>query len=154
MWRPDAATWPTARDVSQRAEPDIRPPGYAAAAFIEDKTCCLSIPLAGDVPPPHLMRHVHSASRRRPVRSAGGVPGQSTSRQHTHTAACAMLIITRMLPRKQSPRINTARVADIMALGDCSGVTSIGYFYTVFLPFCPWAHMSGLSILVCVSLEL
>jgi hypothetical protein len=27
--RPDAATWPTARDVSQRAEPDIKPLGYA-----------------------------------------------------------------------------------------------------------------------------
>jgi hypothetical protein len=28
--RPDAATWPTARDVSQRAEPDVRPLGRAA----------------------------------------------------------------------------------------------------------------------------
>jgi hypothetical protein len=27
--RPDAATWPTARDVSQRAEPDVRPLGHA-----------------------------------------------------------------------------------------------------------------------------
>jgi hypothetical protein len=27
--RPDAATWPTARGVSQRAEPDIKPLGYA-----------------------------------------------------------------------------------------------------------------------------
>jgi hypothetical protein len=27
--RPDAATWPTARDVSQRAEPDVRPLGRA-----------------------------------------------------------------------------------------------------------------------------
>jgi hypothetical protein len=31
-----------------------------------------------------------------------------------------------------------------MALGDHPGVTSSSYF----LPFCPWAHMSGLSILV------
>jgi hypothetical protein len=44
--RPDAAAWPTARDVSQRAEPDIRPLGYAASAFIKDKVCRLSIPLA------------------------------------------------------------------------------------------------------------
>ena len=154
MRRPDAATWPTACDVSQRAELDVRPPGYAASAFIEDKTRHRSIALAGDVPPPHLMRPVHSAGRRRPVRSTGDMLGHSTSRQHTHTAACAMLIITRTLPRKQPPHINTARAANIMAPGDCSGVTSIGYFYTVFLPFCPWAHMSGLSILICVSLEL
>jgi hypothetical protein len=28
--RPDATTWPTAHDVSQRAEPDVRPLGCAA----------------------------------------------------------------------------------------------------------------------------
>jgi hypothetical protein len=32
----------------------------------------------------------------------------------------------------------------MMALGDRLGVTCISYF----LPFCTWAHMSGLSILV------
>jgi hypothetical protein len=68
--RPDAATWPTARDVSQQAEPDVGPPGYATSAFIVDKARRLSIPLTGDVPPRHLMRHVHSTSRRRPVHSA------------------------------------------------------------------------------------
>jgi hypothetical protein len=40
--RPDAATWPTARDVSQWAEPDLRPLGRASSAFIADKTRRLS----------------------------------------------------------------------------------------------------------------
>jgi hypothetical protein len=62
--RPDAATWPTARDVSQRAEPDVRPLGRVAAAFIADKAHPLSIPLASDVPPRHLMSPVHSTGRR------------------------------------------------------------------------------------------
>jgi hypothetical protein len=62
--RPDAATWPTSRDVSQRAEPDVRPLGRAASAFVADKACRLSIPLAGDVPPRHLMSPVHSTGRR------------------------------------------------------------------------------------------
>jgi hypothetical protein len=132
--RPDAATWPTARDVSQWAEPDVRPLGYAASAFIADKARRLSIPLAGGVLPLHLLRHVHSAGRWRPVHppgrwrhvhSAGGVPVHSTGRQYTHTAACTTLIITRTLPRKQQPHINTAWTADIMAPGDCSGVTCI-----------------------------
>jgi hypothetical protein len=35
-WRPDAAAWPTARGVSQRAEPDVRHLGYTASAFIEE----------------------------------------------------------------------------------------------------------------------
>jgi hypothetical protein len=62
--RPDAATWPTARDVSQRSEPDVRPLGYAASAFIVDKARRLSIPPAGSVPPLHLLRLVHSTGRR------------------------------------------------------------------------------------------
>jgi hypothetical protein len=62
--RPDAATWPIARDVSQRAEPAVRPLGRVAAAFIADKARRLSIPLAGDVPPQHLMNPVHSTGRR------------------------------------------------------------------------------------------
>jgi hypothetical protein len=45
--------WLTARDVSQRAEPDVRPLGRATSAFNVDKARRLSIPLAGDVPPVH-----------------------------------------------------------------------------------------------------
>jgi hypothetical protein len=60
---PDAATWHTARDVSQRAEPDIGPLGHAASAFIADKARHLSTPLAGDVPPQHLMSPIHSTGR-------------------------------------------------------------------------------------------
>jgi hypothetical protein len=63
--RPNAAAWPTTRDESQRAEPDIRPLGYAASTFIEDKARRLSIPLAGGVPPLHLLRPVHSSGRQR-----------------------------------------------------------------------------------------
>jgi hypothetical protein len=54
--RPDAATWPTARDVSQWVEPDVRPLGRAVSAFIVEKTRRLSIPLTGDVPLQPLMR--------------------------------------------------------------------------------------------------
>jgi hypothetical protein len=70
--RPDAATWPTARDVSEWVEPDVRHPGYVAPAFIADKACRLSTPLTGDVPPQHLMRPVHSV---------GGMPVHSTGRR-------------------------------------------------------------------------
>jgi hypothetical protein len=66
--RPDAATWPAARDVSQWAEPDIRPLSRASSAFIADEAhrlsnwqvmcrlsikCALSTPLTSDVPPQH-----------------------------------------------------------------------------------------------------
>jgi hypothetical protein len=49
--RPDADTWLIARDISQRAEPDVRPLDRADSAFIEERTCRLSTLLTGDVPP-------------------------------------------------------------------------------------------------------
>jgi hypothetical protein len=58
--RPDAVAWPTAHDVSQRAEPDVRLLGRASSAFIVDRTHRLT----GDVPPRHLMSLVHSTDRR------------------------------------------------------------------------------------------
>jgi hypothetical protein len=79
--RPDVATWPIARDVSQRAEPNVRSLGRAASAFIAEKTRRLSILLIDDVPPQHLMRPVHSAGRRRPGHPADGVPVQFIVKQ-------------------------------------------------------------------------
>jgi hypothetical protein len=39
---PDAATWPTAHDVSQRAEPDVRPLGRAALHLLRiRRAACL-----------------------------------------------------------------------------------------------------------------
>jgi hypothetical protein len=62
--RPDAAAWPTAHDVSQQAEPDVGLQGCVASAFIADKARRLSIPLAGGVPPLHLLSSVHSTGTR------------------------------------------------------------------------------------------
>jgi hypothetical protein len=58
--------------------------------------------------------------------------------------------MTRALLRKQRQHINNVWTTDIMALGVRPGITNISYF----LPFCPWVHMSGLSILVRAPLEL
>jgi hypothetical protein len=62
--RPDAATWPIARDVSWRTGPDVRPLGRATSALIADKPHRLSTPLAGKVPSRHLMSPIHSTGRR------------------------------------------------------------------------------------------
>jgi hypothetical protein len=130
--RPDAATWPTARDVSQRAEPDIRPLGRA---FITEETrrlsswqvmyrlsikYALSTPLTSDVPPQHLMCLVHSADGRRPGHPAGGVPVRSGGRQYAHAATYIVLIITRTLPVKLPLHADTTQAADIRAQGECT----------------------------------
>jgi hypothetical protein len=57
--------WLVAHDISQRAEPNVRPLGRAVYAFIAERTRRLSTLLTGDVPSQNLMRPVHSAGRRR-----------------------------------------------------------------------------------------
>jgi hypothetical protein len=91
--RPNAATWLVARDVSQRAEPDVRPLGRAVSAFIMGRTYRLSTLLTDDVPPQHLMRLVHSAGRRRQGHPADSVPVQSIVKQCARTAGCTVYII-------------------------------------------------------------
>jgi hypothetical protein len=95
------------------------------------------------------MSPVHSTDGQRPGHPAGGVPVNSTGRQYARAAAYTMLIITRALPRKQLRHINIVWTTDVMTLGDRLGDTCISYFP----PFCLWAHMSGLSILVCAPLS-
>jgi hypothetical protein len=125
------------RDVSQRAEPDVRPLGRASPAFIVDKARRLSILLAGDVPPQHLMCPVHSADGRRPGHPAGGMPVHSVGRQYARAAAYIVLIMTHALPKRQQRDINTILATDIMTLGDLLGDISFGYFYMYFLRFAP-----------------
>jgi hypothetical protein len=131
--RPDAATWPAAHDVSQRAEPGVRPLGHVAPAFIAEEArrlsnwqvmCCLSIkyasstPLTSDVPPQHLICPIHSTDGRRPGHPGGGVPVHSGGGQYAHTAAYVVLIITRTLPGKLPLHANDAEIANIRAQGD------------------------------------
>jgi hypothetical protein len=108
---PDAATWLVARDISQRAEPDVRPLGHAVPAFIVERTRRLSTLLTGDVPPQHLMCPVHSAGRRRQSHPADGAPVQSIVKQCTRAARRTVLIIpyTRSFPC--TPRLRRSRVS-------------------------------------------
>jgi hypothetical protein len=118
--RPDVTTWPIARDVSQRAEPDVRPLGRAASAFIAEETCRLSILLTSDVPLQHLMCPIHSAGRQRLGRLAGGVPVRSAGRQYARAVARTVLIITHTLPGRLPLYANAMQVADIRTQGDCT----------------------------------
>jgi hypothetical protein len=98
--RPDAPTWLVARDISQRAELDVRPLDRADSAFIKEGTRHLSTLLTGDVPPQHLLCPVHSAGRRRQGHPTDGAPVQSTIKQCTRAARRTVIIIpyTRSFP--------------------------------------------------------
>jgi hypothetical protein len=119
--RPDAVAWLVARDISQQAEPDVRPLGRAVSAFIAERTCRLSTLLTGDVPPQHLMRPVHSAGRWRQGHPADGALVQSIVKQCARAARRTVSIIpyTRSFPwpilrrSRMSGRKKIARATDI-----------------------------------------
>jgi hypothetical protein len=161
---PDTVTWHGALDVSQRTEPDVRPLGCVASAFSADKARRLSIPLAGDVPPRHLMSPVHSTGRRC-VASAFNETcpfcGQAATSPFRRRRACPFHLqvvhpYCCMHYAHHHSRVTKEAAATYQYCMDYGyhGArrllrrTRIGYFYNVFPPFCSWAHMSELSILV------
>jgi hypothetical protein len=161
---PDAATWHGAHDVSQRAEPDVRPLGCAASAFIADKACRLSTPRAGDVPPRHLLSPVHSTDRRCAASAFNETcpfRGQAATSPFRMRRAYpfhwqAVRPCCRMHYAHHYSHITKEAATAYQYCMDYGqhGArrllrrTRISYFYNVFPPLCSWAHMSGLDILV------
>jgi hypothetical protein len=131
--RPDAATWLVARDISQRAEPDVRPLGCAVSAFIAERTRRLSTLLTGDVPPQHLMRPIHSAGRRRQGHPADGAPVQSIVKQCARAARRTVLIIpyTRSFPC--TPRLRRSRMSGRKKIASAVNISSSKY-YICYVP--------------------
>jgi hypothetical protein len=79
--RPAAAAWLVARDISQRAEPEVRPIRlYSLCIYCGEDTPPAAM-LTGDAPSQHLMRPVQSAGRRRQGHLADGTPDQSIGEQ-------------------------------------------------------------------------
>jgi hypothetical protein len=85
---------------------------------------------------------LYSSSRQQLGQLAGGVPVQSIGRRLAVTYT--ILMTTRVLLRKQPREANAINTTDITTLGVGPNVAGVSYFP----PFCPWAHMSGLSTLV------
>jgi hypothetical protein len=116
--RPDAATWLVARDVSQRAEPNIRTLGHVVSAFIAERTRRLSTLLTGDMPPQHLLRPVHSAGRRRQGHPANGAPVQSIV--ETVRPCCAVHCAHHPLYEKLPLHGDATQISGVRAQEDCS----------------------------------
>jgi hypothetical protein len=148
---PDAATWHGARDVSQWAEPDVRPLGRMASAFIADKACRLSIPLAGDVPPRHLMSPVHSTDRRCTA-STFNEPcpfrGPATTSPFRRRRACpfhwqAVRPCCRVHYAHHYSCVTKEAAADISTPGDCSGILALVTSIMYSLRFVPGPTCRG-----------
>jgi hypothetical protein len=126
--RPVVATWLVARDISQRAEPDVRPLGRAVSTFIVEGTRRLLTPLIGDVPPQHLMRPVHSAGRRRQGHPADGAPVQSVVKQCARATRRTVSIIpyTRSFPC--TPMLCRSRMSGFKKMAPAANISSSKYY--------------------------
>jgi hypothetical protein len=128
--RPDATTWLVARDISQWAEPDVRPLDRADSAFITERTRRLSTLLTGDVPPQHLLCHVHSTGRRRQGHPADGSPVQSiveTARPVLYGALYSSSLIREASPC--APRIHRSRVSGHKKIAPAANISSSKYYF-------------------------
>jgi hypothetical protein len=94
-----------AHDISQRAEPDVRPLKQRSLCIYCGEDAPPATTLTGDVPSQHLMCLVQSAGRRRQGHPADGAPVQSIGKQCARVVRCFELIIpsTRSFPC--TPRI-------------------------------------------------
>jgi hypothetical protein len=122
--RLDAATRPTARDVSQRAEPDVRPLGRAVSTFITDKMRRLT----GDVSPQHLMRPITllaDGDQTIPQAVCLSIPMVGGTTILPHAPRSSSLV------RRQASFLSTTmlrKIADNRAEGDCTrpGISGSG----------------------------
>jgi hypothetical protein len=100
-----------ARDISQRAEPGIRPLRLCSLCIYCREDASPATTLTGDATSQHLMRPVQSAGRRRQGHPADDAPDQSVGEQCAHAKRHTVLIIppTRSFPC--TPRIRRSRAS-------------------------------------------
>jgi hypothetical protein len=126
--RPDAATWLVARDISQRAEPDVRPLGRAVSAFIAERTRRLSTLLTVNVPSQHLMCPVHSTGRQCQGHPTDDAPVQPVVKQYARAARRTVLIIpcTRSFPC--TPILRRSRMSGRKKIALAANISSSKYY--------------------------
>jgi hypothetical protein len=91
--RPTATAWLVARDISQRAEPDVRPIRLYSLCIYCREDALPATTLTGDAPSQHLMRPVQSADRRRQGHTIDGASDQSVGEQCARAERHTVLII-------------------------------------------------------------
>jgi hypothetical protein len=109
--RSAAAAWLVPRDISRRAEPDVRPLKPRGLCIYCGENVLPATILTDDVPSQHLMRPIHSAGRRRQGHPADGAPVQSVVKQCARAMRRTVLTIpyTRSFP--YTPKKHRSRMS-------------------------------------------
>jgi hypothetical protein len=131
--RPAAAAWLVARDVSQRAGPDVRPITPRSLCIYCGEDAPPATALTSDVPSQHLMRPVQFAGRRRQGHPTDGTPVQSVDKQCARVERRTVLIIpsTRSFPC--TPRIRRSWVSGHEKLAPAANICS-SKRYILYVP--------------------
>ena len=108
---PAAAAWLMARDISQRAEPDVKPIKPCSLCIYCGEDAPPATTLTGDVPSQHLMCPVQSAGRRRQGHPAGGAPDWSVGEQCARAERRTVLIIPSARSFPCTPRIRRSQAS-------------------------------------------
>jgi hypothetical protein len=113
-----------ARDISQRAEPDVRPIKPRSLCIYYGEDAPPATTLTGDVPSQHLKRPVQSAGRRRQGHPADGAPVQSVDKQCARAERRTVLIIpsTRSFPCM--PRMHRSRMSGHKKIAPTTNICS------------------------------
>jgi hypothetical protein len=148
--RPAAAAALEACDISQRAEPDVRPIRLCSLCIYCGEDAPPATTLSRDAPSQHLMRPVQSTGRQRQGHPADGAPDQSVGEQCARAERCTVLIIpsTRSFP--STLRIRRSRASGHKKIAPSSKHLWLQALYSL----CPWAHLSGPSTFVHAPLQL
>jgi hypothetical protein len=113
-----------ARDISQRAEPDVRPLKPRSLCIYCREDAPLATTLTGDVPSQHLMCPVHSAGRRRQGHPADGAPDQSVDKQCARAVWRTVLVIPSTISFPCTPRICGSRMSGHKKIAPAASICS------------------------------
>jgi hypothetical protein len=132
-WRPASVAWLVARDISQRAGPDVRPIQPCSLCIYCGEDAPPATALTGDVPSRHLMRPVQSAGRRRQGRPADGTPDRFVGEQCACSERHTVLIIpsTRSFP--STPRIRRSRASGHKKIASATNISGTKR-YILYVP--------------------
>jgi hypothetical protein len=126
-----------ARDISQRAEPDVRPLKPHILCIYCEEDAPPATTLTGDVPSQHLMHPIQSTSRRRQGHPTDGVPVLSVGKQYARAVWHTVLVIpsTRSFPC--TPRICRSRMSGHKKIAPAANICSFKcYIHYVPGPTC------------------
>jgi hypothetical protein len=122
-----------ARDISQRAGPDVRPITPRNLCIYCEEDAPPATTLTSDVPSQHLMCTVQSADRWRQGHPADGTPIQSVDKQCARAERRTVLIVASKRSFPCTPRIHRSRMSGHKKIAPAANICN-NKCYILYVP--------------------